>query len=218
MAYSKILAIKYAANRNYYRSSDRFLVPFLERIKIKGKVILDFGCGDGPEAQAFLEMGAKKVVGVDNSAEMIRLAKLRGLVDADFKHTRNTTLPMKDATFDVIYSRFVLHYIKNLESQLLEISRVLKPRGYFLALFQCLTDNPKLLNIQVPINIGRGGEVTKIKILSKSTDEIQNALRNANLKKIKLIKVKNTDSYIDPEYNNKHHLKNGTYILFAQKQ
>lgn len=192
------------------------LLPFLKKVGIKNRVILDFGCGDGPESEKFLGMKANKVVGVDPSGEMIRLAKLRKLNGATFIKTDGNILSLKSNEFDLVYSRFVLHYIKDLKSQFLEISRVLKPKGYFLALFQSLTDNPKFINKTVPIILGKDKNATKIKILSKSVDDIRNDLMKAELKIIKFIEVKNTDAHIDPKYKNKYNFKNKTYIVFAQ--
>ncbi|MEQ1500422.1 MAG: class I SAM-dependent methyltransferase, partial [Parcubacteria group bacterium] len=200
MAYSKILAKKYATNRNKYKSSDKMLLPFLKKAGIKNKTILDFGCGDGPETEKFLQMKAKKVVGVDPSSEMIRLAKLRKLNGATFIKTNGKKLPLKSNEFDLVYSRFVLHYIKDLKSQFVEISRVLKSKGYFLALFQSLTDNSKFTNKTVPVVLGKDKNATNIKILSKSIDVIKHELTKAGLKVIKSIEVQNTDAHIDTKY------------------
>ncbi|MEQ1561531.1 MAG: class I SAM-dependent methyltransferase, partial [Nitrospira sp.] len=94
MAYSKDLAKKYATNRDKYKSSDKMLLPFLKKVGIKSKVILDFGCGDGPETEKFLKMKAQKVVGADPSGEMVRLAKLRKLNGATFIKNNGKTLPL----------------------------------------------------------------------------------------------------------------------------
>jgi ubiquinone/menaquinone biosynthesis C-methylase UbiE len=217
MAYSKVLAKKYATNRDRYRSSDNLLTPLLKKAGIKGKVILDFGCGDGPEAARFISMGSNKVVGIDPSAEMVRLAKERKLSNATFLKNNGKNIPSKNNQFDLVYARFVLHYIKDLEPQFVEIHRVLKKGGYFLAIFQAITNNSKLLNKQVPFNLGIGKGITKIKIFSKSTDEVRLALKEAKLKVVKFIEVKNEDAHIDPKYKNIYKFKNATYILFARK-
>ena len=41
----------------------------------ENKTVLDLGCGEGFFAEACVNNGAKKVVGIDNSAEQIKLAK-----------------------------------------------------------------------------------------------------------------------------------------------
>ncbi len=217
MAYSKYLAKKYTTNRDKYRSSDKMLLPFIKKAGIKNKTILDFGCGDGAETEKFIDMKAKKVVGVDPSREMIRLAKLRKLSNTTFVKTNGKNLPLESSEFDVVYSRFVLHYIKDLDSQILEIYRVLKTKGYFVAIFQCLTDDPNFINKLVPINLGKGENTTKIEILSKSALGIRKALKQFGFKIVKFIEVKNTDAQIDSKYKNKYNFKNKTYVTFVQK-
>jgi len=216
MGYSKSLADTYAKNRNRYRSSDKFLTPLLKKVGIKGATVLDFGCGDGSEAERLLAMGAKKIVGVDSSAQMIRLAKAKKLPKSEFSIS-GAKLKQKAGQFDIVFSRFVLHYIRDLRGQFKELSRVTKKGGYFLALFQCLTDDPKLINTQLPINLGKGKNVTKIKILAKSIDMIVEDLNKAGFKATKVLKVKNSDSSIDPSYKNRLRFKNSTYVLLAEK-
>ncbi len=217
MAYSRSLAVAYAKNRNRYRSSDGKMAPLLSRVGVKGKNILDFGCGDGSEAERFIEQKAKKIVGVDSSATMIKLAKARKLPRSIFLMTDGKTLPLKNEEFDLVFSRFVLHYIRNTKSQFREIARVAKKGGYFLAIFQCLTNKPKSVNKKVPINLGSGKNVTKITILSKSIRQIRNHLNDAGFEIVKSLKVKNTDARIAPTYKNSQHFKNATWIIFAQK-
>jgi ubiquinone/menaquinone biosynthesis C-methylase UbiE len=43
---------------------------------IEGKTVIDVGCGDGRYTFKFIEAGAGKVVGIDLSREMIKLAEL----------------------------------------------------------------------------------------------------------------------------------------------
>lgn len=217
MAYSKALAKKYASNRDRYRSSDALLTPLLKKAGLKDKAVLDFGCGDGSETTRLISLGAKKIVGIDPSLEMIRLAKKRKLPSAVFAKNDGKIIPSKNNQFDLVYARFVLHYIKDLEPQFLEIYRVLKKGGHFLAIFQAVTNNPKSLNKQVPFNLGTGKSVTKIKIFSKSTNEVESALKESGLKILRFFKVKNSDAHIDPKYKNIHKFKNATYILFTIK-
>lgn len=47
---------------------------------LKGKQILDLGCGYGENCMEFVKMGASKVVGVDISKKMLEVAKKRKLL------------------------------------------------------------------------------------------------------------------------------------------
>ena len=217
MAYSKALSRKYAINRNLYRSSDGYLTSLIKKIGIKDKTILDFGCGDGSEAERFISMGARRIVGIDTSGEMIRLAQEKKLKDTVFIKTGGKSIPQEDNKFDLVYARFVLHYIKDLKPQFVEIARVLKNGGYFIGIFQCLTDNSELVNTEVPINLGIGKAITKIKILAKSASEVKFGIVDSGLKLVKIMEVENTDAHIDTKYRERHKFTNTTHIALARK-
>ncbi len=92
--------------------------------------ILDLGAGDGRDSRAFAATGAD-VVALDVSAE--GLARLEGIprvsrVVADLR----LPLPFQAATFDAVYSHFVLScdfQILEVEQILLELCRILRPGG-----------------------------------------------------------------------------------------
>jgi 2-polyprenyl-3-methyl-5-hydroxy-6-metoxy-1,4-benzoquinol methylase len=54
---------------------DRFNLTFQEIRELKGKSVLDVGCGSGRYALEFARRGADKIVGIDYAQEMIELAK-----------------------------------------------------------------------------------------------------------------------------------------------
>jgi len=43
--------------------------------KIPGKVIIDFGCGEGSEVVEMAQKGAKRVIGIDNREDVLRTAR-----------------------------------------------------------------------------------------------------------------------------------------------
>ena len=104
---------------------------------IRGKRILDLGCGLGDAAVYFAMQGAK-VTAVDISPGMVsvvkRLAK-REKVSGRVKAMRavGEKLPFKDASFDFVYGNGVLHHLDT-EVSGPEIARVLKKggRGIFI--------------------------------------------------------------------------------------
>jgi SAM-dependent methyltransferase len=53
----------------------RYEIAFAEAGDVKGKKILDIGCGSGPYSVDFARRGAAKVVGVDFSSNMLQLAR-----------------------------------------------------------------------------------------------------------------------------------------------
>ena len=97
---------------------------------LRGKRVLDAGCGPGAYAQILVRRGAK-VVGVDVSPKMLRLARERVGDKVEF-HLADLTKPMKflkDRSFDIVVSPLVIPYIRNLKRLFSEFYRVLKSPG-----------------------------------------------------------------------------------------
>lgn len=95
-----------------------------------GERVLDVGCGTGvllgeighqaPEA---------RLTGVDLVGEMLAVAQERLPADVELTSAPAEALPFDDASFDVVISSSVLHYIRQPERALAEIGRVLTPGG-----------------------------------------------------------------------------------------
>jgi ubiquinone/menaquinone biosynthesis C-methylase UbiE len=96
---------------------------------IKGKKILDVGCGAGRDCKIMAEKGAK-VIGIDVSPKMIALAqeKCKGL-DVEFylRDMERTGFPNEE--FDIITAIFSVSYKKSLKKVLREFYRILKKNG-----------------------------------------------------------------------------------------
>jgi ubiquinone/menaquinone biosynthesis C-methylase UbiE len=90
--------------------------------------ILDVGTGTGVLASAAREAGWKRVVGVDRSLPMIRLAAGRGVrvAVADV-----VDLPFSDSRFDAVAAAFALHVFPRYDTALADMLRVLRPGGGF---------------------------------------------------------------------------------------
>ena len=100
---------------------------------IKGKYILDVGCGYGWLEEVFIKRGAKKVVGIEISEDFINKAKDRKIKNVLFKKASALNIPYRKETFDVAVSFEVLEHIpSNSEIKMFEeVFRVLKPGGIF---------------------------------------------------------------------------------------
>ncbi|MGN9765706.1 class I SAM-dependent methyltransferase [Micromonospora sp. SD12] len=96
---------------------------------VRGRRILDAGCGTGPLSAALRAKGAV-VTGFDASAAMVDLARRRLGEDADL-HVADLSapLPFADAEFDDVVASLVLHYLEDWSGPLAELRRVLKPGG-----------------------------------------------------------------------------------------
>ncbi|MCK6590085.1 MAG: class I SAM-dependent methyltransferase [Polyangiaceae bacterium] len=97
---------------------------------VRGKSILDYGCGSAEGGIYLAKLGAR-VVGVDVSEKMLEsaqeLAKQHG-VSIETRLVKGESIPAQDGEFDLIYGNGVLHHAP-LSSAIPELARVLKPEG-----------------------------------------------------------------------------------------
>jgi len=94
--------------------------------------ILDLGCGTGDMTQQLYEQKVK-VVGIDNSKQMIMQAKEK-YPDIHFEIKDILELDY-DSQFDAVFSNAVLHWIKQPRQALKQIYASLKTGGRFVAEF-----------------------------------------------------------------------------------
>jgi len=98
---------------------------------VQGKRVLDAGCGGGFYSLWLGENGAK-VLGVDGSKEMIKIAKRKAsskMLDAEFMIGDISDLRIEDSTFDLVLSTLVLMDVKELDQVVSEIVRVTRDGG-----------------------------------------------------------------------------------------
>jgi 2-polyprenyl-3-methyl-5-hydroxy-6-metoxy-1,4-benzoquinol methylase len=98
---------------------------------VRGKRVLDFGCGAG-ENTVLLALRGADTVAIDLSPELIALAQkrlsLHGVkADLQVASCHETGLP--DHSFDVVFGIAILHHL-DLALSLKEAARLLKPDGF----------------------------------------------------------------------------------------
>lgn len=92
-----------------------------------GKIVLDLACGTGRYGLLAQDAGARTVIGVDNSAAMLRQNALPHIALAN-----SEAIPLAGESVDVVLCGLALGHLPQLMPSLAEISRVLKPGGYAL--------------------------------------------------------------------------------------
>ena len=97
------------------------VMKFLEGVK--GKQILDVGCGPGILTRPLAQ--DNRIVGLDLSFEMLRLAQ------SELKPVRGegAALPFQDNSFDIVLAIEILQHTTNPAIFLKEILRVVRPQG-----------------------------------------------------------------------------------------
>lgn len=175
--YSQKLAKEYSNKRQSFTATDKEVFSNISKNGgVKDKNILDFGCGDGVYSIKFIEMGARSVVGTDTSPEMINLAKDQKFKGIKFIKTTGNSLPFKDNQFDIVFSNFVFHHIKNLESSLKEILRVLKKKGILIATLSAYDFDSTKLNIKntkISVQLGSAKDFVIVENLVKHHSNIK---------------------------------------------
>lgn len=97
---------------------------------VKGKKILDIGCGPGLYANILHKMGAE-VYGIDISKKEIEIAK-KHYKGIDFKVGSAESLPYHDKYFDTALIALAFTHFENMGLALDEVYRVLKDNGHLI--------------------------------------------------------------------------------------
>jgi len=95
--------------------------------EIKGKKVLDLGCGDGALSYLLQRRGAL-VTGVDNEQQGLDFAQ-KNVSEAKFVNASAYDLPFPDESFDLVVSSELIEHLDRPETMLSETKRVLKPAG-----------------------------------------------------------------------------------------
>jgi ubiquinone/menaquinone biosynthesis C-methylase UbiE/broad specificity phosphatase PhoE len=111
--------------------------------------VLDIGTGIGLLPLILSEDGAKQLVGIDISPEMLEQAEYLRLSRGSDAAARVTfrlapahALPFREETFDAVTCRLVLNHVRRPERIIKEIVRVLRPGGILILAELLGVDNP----------------------------------------------------------------------------
>lgn len=145
--YQEIRAREFNYNKQIEQPHFLQLVPNLQ-----GQVALDIGCGAGDFAANCIQKGAKEVLGIDISANMIATAKERHQQEClKFLNIAFEDVILQQGSFHFISSSLALHYMADLNAVIQKISKALSRNGILL------------FSIQHPIytaNMGRDNWIT----------------------------------------------------------
>lgn len=205
---------------------DGFLENVLRLVEINGARVLDYGCGLGRMVPQLLSLGASKVVGCDPSKDMINGAKQlltegkRGDASAvSFDELTDLPLQYESDSFHGILSRFVLHYIADTSAVLAELHRVIKPGGWFVAVFSDVYFElgfEHLANTDLPLQFTGGASA---RTLAKPGMEIVDNAKAVGFEIVRYENVLNgSAATIDPSYAYRDKLRLETSLLIARKK
>ena len=100
-----------------------------------GSVVVDLGCGAGTDLLIAAQMTGPtgRVIGVDMTASMLERARASademGMDNVELHESLIESLPLDDASVDVVISNGVIDLVPDKDAVLDEIDRVLRPGG-----------------------------------------------------------------------------------------
>ena len=121
--------------KNIVNANDLLEIPIMKEMlpDLKGKSVLDLGCGYGEMSKYFVDMGAKRVVACDISENMLGLAnKVNSNEKIEYKLLAMEELNNLDEKFDLIFSSLAFHYIEDFNKLIQDISNHLNENGILL--------------------------------------------------------------------------------------
>lgn len=129
-------------------------------LKIAGnfedKIILDLGCGSGFFSNEFARNGAKKVIGIDNSAEQINLAKKNPPENTEY--ILADIFKEKLPAADIVVAPYVVNYATDI-NQLTKL---------FQNIYDSLNANGKLI---IVVDLPEGKDLKKFGAIKKGLGE-----------------------------------------------
>jgi ubiquinone/menaquinone biosynthesis C-methylase UbiE len=122
-------------------ASEKHWRLFYSPEEVRGKYVLDAGCGTGIFSIIFARNGASRVTGIDispGSLETAKSLKTKFAVDnAEFRLQDMLRLPFADAAFDIVWAWGTVHHTTDPFRAISELIRVLRPGGsLFLAVYK----------------------------------------------------------------------------------
>ena len=112
-----------------WKDLENSTIKLIEKIGkpvVKKSVVLDVGVGTG----RLLELlDAKQRYGIDISIQYLKKVKKLGI---DVVCSKVEDMPFEDSSFDIVLATDIIEHVLDLNDAIDQITRVLKPKGYFL--------------------------------------------------------------------------------------
>jgi ubiquinone/menaquinone biosynthesis C-methylase UbiE len=98
--------------------------------ELRGRAVLDLGCGFGWFCRWARQQGASRVLGIDVSEKMLARASATTQDRAiTYARADMEELDLPLASFDLVYSSLALHYVDDLDTLVAKVYRSLVPGG-----------------------------------------------------------------------------------------
>lgn len=143
---------------------------------LKGKSVLDIGCGGGILAEALTQRGAN-VTGIDMAEMSLKVAKMHLLesqLEVDYQLITAEAFSEKNAgVFDVVTCLEMLEHVPDPESIVASAAKLLKPGGHLF--FSTINRNPKSFALAII------GAEYLLKLVPKGTHDYKKLIKPSEL-------------------------------------
>lgn len=192
---------------------------------VKGKDVVDMGCGSGIYAEWFIKHSVNSLKCMDISEDMVSLVKdTFGAQVHAYTQDISQGLPLEsDNSADVIICPLVLHYVEDLAPVFKDVQRVLKEGGYMVfsthhpfADFECSKSGNYFEREWVEEEWNTVGTPVKVSFYRRSLTEICQAITSSGLS-ISQISEGNVDEQAKAiSASTYNHLKNNPNFIFIR--
>lgn len=136
-------------NKSGLSTNDLIEIPQLFSLigDVKGKKILNLGCGAGGHNRRLIEMGAESVLGIDLSQNMINEAIKNNSSDKiEYKVLSMLDIDSLDEKFDLVISSLAIHYVEDYDGLCKKVFNILNDGGEFIFSYGHPMDSCAILN------------------------------------------------------------------------
>lgn len=116
---------------NKVNANNLFEIPALFSMmpELKGKRVLDMGCGFGEHCKKIVECGAEKVVGIDISEKMLEVAITENSdLKINYINMSMENISQLQEKFDVVISSLAFHYVEDFEGVVKNVYNLLNEK------------------------------------------------------------------------------------------
>lgn len=192
---------------------------------VKGKNVIDMGCGPGAYAEWFIEQSVNQLTCTDLSDDMVSLVKNKyGSKVHAYTQDISAGLPLeRDDSADVIVCPLVLHYVEDLIPVFESVYRVLKPGGYMVfsthhpfADFECSSSGNYFSRERVEEEWDTVGVPVKVHFYRRSLVEICDAITSSGLMISRVSEGHVDERAKELSESTYHYLKNNPNFIFIR--
>jgi ubiquinone/menaquinone biosynthesis C-methylase UbiE len=173
---------------------------FVDFDALRGKRVLEVGCGSGFAVQLFAEAGAQTSARdlTDWAVDTTRTRLAAFGLEADVATGDGESLDFPDASFDLVFSWGVIHHSSDMHRALGELVRVLRPggdlvlmvynrRSLFYAVYKTLQHaQPIAQRLGIHFEGARTGDVEGLVVRHFTRDELRRIVEGAGLVDVRI--------------------------------